>query len=349
MSPPELIRVSLEEALKLLEITDLESLTVEELDKIKRKAKNRWHPDRVSHLNDIIKTERYTENFKKVEASYKRVKLHIEGQEIHKRAGFETTSAPSQSNGSSQENGQYKHPPHKDTRSQESVYSAAFYQQKLKEIWASVKKSNYKQRKERVVLSEGFSLKELLFQDLSDDMPVLAIISLVYGFFLVSLLAIPVFVLFNILQLKPDYFIVAIYAIFALCSVLAFLPLSRFWLPDSVSTFVLAVVNIGLKFYNYLRGEGVQSGIVMAFVYIPELIAKVLKFVIIYPIYWLVGYFLGHLRIGKIEKDIRYYGDAAEWYIDELLVKAPADFSDENLRHIQLIYESLKGVKSKMA
>lgn len=346
MSPPKIIKVSLNEAIKLLEITDIESLSVDELKKIIKKAKNRWHPDRVSHLNDIRKTERYTENFKKVDGAYETLKTYIEGQEIFEGSGFSEKSSTQHTTSESINRQQAKPKPQANKAAQESVYSAAYYQSKLAGIWDVVKKKKYKARQENVVLSEGFSLKELLFQDLSDDLPVLSIISLVYGYALLALLSIPVLIISNFIQFKLEYILVAAFLIFGLCSIVAFLPLSRFWLPDRVSSFVLGVVNIGLNFYNYLRNGGVENGLVMAFVYIPELFAKVIKFLIIYPIYWIVGCFFGHLRVGKIEKNIKYYGDAAEWYVDELLAKKPSDFSAENLEHINIIYDSLKSVKS---
>ena len=59
--------LTFDQAIEILEITDISKISVEDIPQIEKKTQKRWHPDRVAHLNDVKETEKYTKNFQNIE------------------------------------------------------------------------------------------------------------------------------------------------------------------------------------------------------------------------------------------------------------------------------------------
>lgn len=61
--------LTLEEALDILEINNVDGLTEYDIEKYRKKAYVRWHPDKVAHTRDRKKIELYTAKSQLIEPS----------------------------------------------------------------------------------------------------------------------------------------------------------------------------------------------------------------------------------------------------------------------------------------
>jgi hypothetical protein len=324
-------QLTLQESLKLLEIINLDRIKEEDLIHIRRKAQKRWHPDTIAYTKPPPETvKRYERNFALIDVAVAIVGAYLKGN-LHP-----TTQSP--------KNYKTTHsvPPEEIIRQ-----NASTMQETLRSHWNKIKKIRYKFYEETVILSEGFRLKDLLKQDLRDNVPVICIVSLLSGaiFFLI------IMTLLAFLTDESPFVMSSVYGIWgiqALSCVVGFLPLSRFWLPIKVSNFIAFFINLGIFFQLGVAKLTPRCGCLLM-IAIPMLItiylAYIVKWVVLLPLYGLSGFILGDHRIGKIEKKKRYYAGLADWYIEELINGNPGKFTAQQLFDLSHLYSELKDVK----
>lgn len=331
MTPEE--RITLDEAVAILEITDLDAVTEDQLQKIRRKAQARWHPDKILHTNPSEETlERYQRNFRLVEQAIALVRAYLQG-DVHGDAyadSYEEERARS-----------YEEPQDVIRR------NAAQMQAELREVWERVKQTAYKMHEEVVTVAHGLRFADMLRADLADRLPLLCMISFVFFFFTATVAMMAGALLFGMAKMGPDVpltlgglaIIVQLLACF-----LIFLPMSRFWLPEPIANAALFAVNLGLGIQAFIvRREwhekhswiGIPLGLL-------SLIALGLFWVVIAPLYLLAAALLGDRGFKDTTASTRFYAGLADWYIETLMIKDPAQMTDDELFDLSGIWGQLK-------
>lgn len=309
--------LTFDQVIEFLEITDISKIKIEDLSQLEKKSKKRWHPDKVSHLHDPMLTQEYTEKFQQIEIACQIIRSYLNG----------TYQAGANFSGS-----------HQTFEEPEEVIrkNAPDIQQTLKNMWAKVKEKKHKMTTREVFLSDGFKLRDLLTEDFKEDLAMLSVISFFYGLIILGILAAIAGAINPILGS-----IVAIaWLLQALACVLGFLPLSRFWLPGVVSDIMIKFINFGLSIYNWAEEQIQNSDKVwlVLLVRIPVLFAKLVKYLLLFPIYEIAKAITGNKVVGVVKQNVNYYADAAEWYIEELLAKNPGEMTGEELLHLSYLY-----------
>lgn len=318
--------LTFDQAIEFLEITDISKIKIEDLPQLEKKIKKRWHPDRVSHLHDPIITQEYTEKFQQIEIACKIIMSYLNG---NYHAG-EVFSQPHQS--------AYDEP-------EEIIRkNAPDIQQTLKNVWNIVKEKGYKMTSKEVLLSDGFNLKNLLTEDFKEDLAMLSIISLFYGVIILGILTGIAGGLHPVL----GGIVSIVLLIHVLSCVCGFLPLSRFWLPTQLNNLMIKFINFGLGIYNWAENQVQNSNNVwiILLIRLPVLFAKLIKYIILFPLNEIAKAIIGDKVVGVVKQNINYYADAAEWYIEELINKNPADMTHDELFHLSYLYTELSDVHS---
>ena len=323
------MELTFDKAIELLEITDISKMNIDDIPQLEKKSKKRWHPDKVIHLNDPSITEEYTVKFQQVEFACQIIYSYLKGTY---QAGDAFSFTDKRQTAHEE--------PEEIIRK-----NAPDIQATLKNIWSFVKEKKYKWTIKEVLLSDGFKLKDLLNEDFKEDFAMLSVVSFFYGLILLSILtgiggAISP-VLGNIIGI--------VLIIQALSCFLGFLPLSRFWLPQVVRDFVIRFINFGLGIYNWaeVQGQTSSKSWVVLLIRIPVLFAKLVKYIILFPLYELAKVFVGDKIVGVVKQNVNYYADAAEWYIDELITMNPNEMTSDELFHLSYLNTELGNVKSK--
>ena len=331
MTPEE--QITLDEAVAILEITGLNSIKEDQLQKIRRKAQIRWHPDKILHTKPSEETlARYQRNFRLVDQAISLVQAYIQG-EVHTDAyagDFEEERART-----------YEAPQDVIRR------NASHMQETLLNVWERVKQTGYKMQEEVVTVVQGFRFADMLRADLADRLPLLCIISFVFFLFTATLAMLAGALIFEVAKMDAGIpmtigglaIIVQLFACF-----LIFLPMSRFWLPESVSNAALSAVNLGLGIQAFIIARdwhekhswiGVPLGLL-------SWLALGLFWLIIFPLYSLVAILLGDKGFKDTTATTRYFAGAAEWYIEELMSKDPATLTDDELFDLSRVWGELK-------
>ena len=73
------MEITFDQAIELLEITDISKIKVEDIPQLEKKMKKRWHPDKVAHLQDPAITQEYTVKFQQVETACQMVYSYLQG------------------------------------------------------------------------------------------------------------------------------------------------------------------------------------------------------------------------------------------------------------------------------
>ncbi len=318
------MELTFDRAIELLEITDIKSVNAGDLPGILKKARRRWHPDRVAHQRDPALTSSHTEAFQMLEPAGQMIEQYLSGAY---QAGDAFTAASSM-----------------DDREVSDVLreNAPDIQTKLKSIWQKVKSTSYKMTTEKVQLSDGFKLRDLLNEDLKDDIALLGMIALVFGgLFMMVATGLSAAVAPPLVMIVGPISIV-----YFLACVLSVAPLSRFWLPSWMSNFMVGCVNFGLKIYRFVAPpeDHPEPGLRNLLVGVPTLFAKVIKWFIIWPLYQIAKMIIGDKVVGVVTQDVRYYAGASDWYVEELLNKPPAEMDEEELLHLSHLYTELMEV-----
>lgn len=308
-------QLTLKEALTLLEISELEKLDGKKLKTVGRRAKFRWHTDRIEHTNPADELRReYENNFVRIDDAIVVVALYL-------KHGFSGESFKTKSGPKPQENSEVivrKNAPHN--------------QSALRDAWPSVQANKFEFNEERIVLTEGISVSAALDEDLKDRVPSLALFALGTGF-LYFLLA-GFLVLFVAVLSEPigTVLVVAWLAAWlahAIACLLFMLPLSRIWLPEKVTDAVIAVVNATLdSSRDWQYGD---DGLGKYAYFALALISAALHWLVVFPIYKIAGLFLQNKVIGRNKVAVRFYAGYAEHYIEQLLETPVQDLTTEQL------------------
>lgn len=319
--------LSFDEAIELLEITDIDKIKVEDIPQLEKKIKKRWHPDKVTHLNDPVITKEYTEKFQRIEEACQLITSFLNGTY---QAGEAFTSTSQRT---------YEEP-------EEIIRkNAPDLQQTLRNLWATIKEKKYKREEKEVTLSDGFKLRDMLTEDFKEDIAMLSIVSLFYGIISLGLFAL----IAGAINPTLGIIVQIIAGLQVLSCILGFLPLSRFWLPPIIQDIMFRFINFGLGVYNWAEEQGQNSDKiwVVLLVRIPVLFAKLVKYIILFPLYELAKAIVGDKIVGVVKRKVDYYADAADWYIEELINTNPNDMSGEELFHLSHLYSELSDVKAK--
>jgi len=316
--------ITFDQAVEILEISDLSKIRIEDLPSIEKRAKKRWHPDKISHLKDEGQINKYTQNFQKVKNACEVIYSYLKGT-FH--AGEKVTD---------RETTAHQQPEEIIRR------NAADIQSTLKSLWNLIKEKKYKLSVEEVVLSDGFKLHDLLQQDFKEDIAVLSIISFFYGSFFMGILT----AIGTAISPIIGTLIGIVWLLQMLSCILGFLPLSRFWLPEQLQDIMIKLINFGLKIY-YFAFEQSQHGnnFVALLVVLPELFAKSVKYIVLLPLYKLAEIFVGDKVLGMVKTKVSYFAGIADWYAEELLNNSPNNFSGEQLFDLSRMYSELSDVK----
>lgn len=331
MTPEE--HITLDEAVAILEITDLDAVTEDQLQKIRRKAQVRWHPDKILHTKPSEETlARYQRNFRLIDHAISVVQAYIKG-EVHGDAyadDFEEERART-----------YEAPQDVIRR------NAARMQEGLRDVWERVKQTGYKMHEEVVTVARGLRFADMLRADLADRLPLLCMVSFVFFLFTATAGMMVGGIVFSIAEIDPGipmYFggLAIIAQLF--CCFLIFLPMSRFWLPEPISNAALFGVNLGLGIRDFIAKRelhekhswiGVPLGLL-------SLLASGLFWVVIAPLYLLAAALLGDRGFKDAKATTRYFAGLADWYIENLMSKNPAEMTDDELFDLSGIWGELK-------
>ena len=71
--------LTFDKAIELLEISNISRISINEILELKRRARKRWHPDKVAHLKDPEITKEYTLKFQQIEDACQLVSAYING------------------------------------------------------------------------------------------------------------------------------------------------------------------------------------------------------------------------------------------------------------------------------
>jgi hypothetical protein len=323
------MELTFDEAIELLEITNIEKVKAGDLPQLEKRIKKRWHPDKVQHLNDPVITKEYTEKFQKIEMACQLIHSFLSGT-YHAGESFA-------------QSGSRVHEEPEDVIRQ----NAPEMQEVLEGVWDTIKGKKYKWSEKEVQLSDGFRLRYILNEDFKEDIAMLSVISFFYGIISLGLLM----VIANLMSPALGTIVGIIWVLQALSCVIGFLPLSRFWLPKPIQPALFAFINFGLGVYNWAEREGQNSSRpwVLLLVRIPVLFAKLIKYLILFPLYELTKAIVGEKVVGVVKRKVNYYAEAADWYIEELMHKDPLIMTSDELFHLSYIYSELSDVKQKAA
>jgi hypothetical protein len=323
---PPIMSLTFDEAIELLEITNIEKLKIEDIPQLEKKMKKRWHPDKVIHLNKPEITKEYTEKFQKIEEACQLIISFLNGT-YHAGEAFTQTNKTV-----------YEEPEEVIRRNAPGI------QETLRNLWATIKEKKYKWEEKEVTLSDGFKLKDLLREDFKEDIAMLSVVSFFYGIVGLGLLTL----IASWINPTLEIFVGIIWGLQTLSCILGFLPLSRFWLHEQIQNVMLWFINFGLKIFNWADRESQTAAWwVQLLVAIPVLFAGLIKYVILFPFYELAKAIVGHKIVGVVKRKINYYADAADWYIDNLLMKNPHEMTKDELFHLSHLYSELSDIKSK--
>ena len=323
------MELTFDQAIELLEITDISKIKVEDIPQLEKKMKKRWHPDRVAHLQDPAITQEYTVKFQQIETACQMVYSYLQGTYQAGEAFTQTSSKVHEE-------------PEEVIRK-----NAPDIQTTLKDLWNLIKEKKYKWTVKEVLLSDGFKLKDLLAEDFKEDIAMLSVVSFFYGLVILGLLAAIASAISPVLGGIVGF----IWVLQALSCVLGFAPLSRFWIKNQqVQDIMFKFINFGLGIYNWAEEQGQTStkAWVVLLIRLPVIFAKIIKYIIMLPLYELAKLFVGDKVVGIVKQNVNYYADVAEWYVDELISKNPNDMSSEELFHLSYLYIELSDIKSKI-
>lgn len=311
--------MTLDEAIELLEITeDIDKITEKDLNNKRRRAMGRWHPDLVATANDETKA-RYERNFKNVEPAVQliyqyRTGTYFAGQDFEK--GNAATGAHSRQQEA-------------DMRSNARQWVAG-----IQKVWQQIKNSGWAMTVRDTILSDGFRLRDVLRQDIKDDVMALSVTSLFYGFYGFIAFCIPGIFLPYILFITLPVFV-----IHSLLCMLLILPLSRIWMSGWLTDAAIFSCNKGLIIGDVIMKTLGRWKFFRALVNWPFYFAKGMTLLIITPLYELAGYLLRDKVVGVKKRCERYLSDYPEFYIEQLLQKDPAQMTWLELRHLSEVHQ----------
>lgn len=311
--------VTLDFAIELLEILNINDVQVENLRSIRKRAFARWHPDRVAHTNNPDLTKQYQENSQLIDQCVALIEDFLKG---NYKAGEK-----------------YNYQDSKQTDPIERLRkNAEELQQKIREVWPQVKVTNYKLEIVEDLISDGYKLGDVLRKDLKDEVQRLSFISM-FDFALISLIPFALFIHLGIGFVYGLFWILQI-----ISCIIIFLPLSRIWLGRSVQFFTW-FVKIGLTIGDHVNEFLGNIPWIQIVFGIPRIFASLLYF-IMYPLYFLAIAIIGDRVVGKITRKNKFYAGIQDWYIEDLLNRKIDNLDDNELNHIAHLYNELLEVRT---
>jgi hypothetical protein len=318
--------MNLDKALDILEVNNPSEIKIDDLKAIGRRAKKRWHPDTIAGLNPSAeKIKEYEENFKLVDEAIFVLETFINGTYHNPQSAFKGKEKPPQ-------------------KSSEEVLreEAPAMQTTLKSIFEQVKKQKFMYSEVEVVLSEGDKVKDLMSDDLKQDIPFWAVLSYFYSGYIGFILLVVGFFLGMITGETTQNIIsiiIVLYAVFqALVCFLSILPMSRFWLPEKLVEIMRSVLIFNTNlFSNFLF----RVGSIWHFLYaIPRFFARIF-FVFVYVLYQPFILIFGNRVVRRVVKKQAYYANYADWYIETLIHSKSTDLTTEELFDLGEIHKNL--------
>lgn len=322
--------ITLERALDILEINDITSIGIADLPKLEKRAKKRWHPDTIAASKPSQETiDKYEKNFKEIKEAVSVIQAFLNGEyKTGEKVKYDTAD--------------YKEP-------EEIIReNASSIQEELKDIWPFVKEKGYKKTIEEVVVSPGDRLRDLLNEDFKDHTSFFSLASFFFSTFLFLILFL-ISMLFRETQFGKvfSFLLYLWYGLQTVACILGLLPLSRFWLPQSVSRVMVGMINFGMGIYHWYEDELSEKWYFQLLFNIPILVAKTAEYVILYPVYELAKVFFGDHIVRRIVKKQNYYAGGADWYIESLIQKDPEEMTKDELYHLSYMHREFSDVKSK--
>ncbi|WP_337043801.1 J domain-containing protein [Emticicia sp. 17c] len=324
--------INLDKALDILEVNNPSEVKPEDLKAIAKKAKRRWHPDTIAGMQPSAeKVQEYEENFKLIDEAIAVLQSFMNGSYHNPQSA-------------------YKGQPKQAQKSSEEILweQVPEMQATLRSVFEEVKKRKFMYTEETVVLSEGDTIKDLMNEDLKQEVPYYAVVSYFFsGYIGFILLLAGLFIGFvggptvqNIVT-----FALFVYALFQTLVCLALiLPMSRFWLPPAVSDLMVKVTNFNINFFNNFV---YRVGSVWHFIFgFPKLLARIF-YVVVFVLYQPFILIFGHRVVRRVEKKQAYYANFADWYIQELIHLNRAEFTNDQLFHLGEMYTYLSRVKEQ--
>lgn len=316
MSGDDVLGLSHEDAIRVLEVTDYSSLSVHDLDGLRKRAMGRWHPDRIARGNsDSEQIAEYQANFVMIEPAVELLRRLLTGEE---------DVAPRKES----HNGRVK--PEEAVRKH-----ANGNQERLRRAWVDKKGQSEFFEEENVVIFEGISVAEALKSDLDDDMPATAVLSFAAGqaFMIVAMIGflIPGIIL-SIIGLDWVVSLIVgisfiIWAAHGISCLIALAPLSRLWMPEQV-------IQIAGKFVDWPIGWVLEWGESL-YAALAQIVLGLVSFLVqnlvVRPVYWVASQIWSEKRLFRAEEKIRYYDGLSEAYIDRLSEKDTLEMNLEEL------------------
>ena len=290
--------ITFDKAIEILEITDIDDLTPKSLKRYVKTAKKRWHPDTILHQDDSEVAEKFTQNFQLIEPAANLLNAYLKG-DYHVGEKFKQKQ---------------------ETMSKEPFEvireNASEIQSKLKNLWDRIQEKKHKHTVEEVVLSDGFVLKDLLNDDFKEDIAMLSIISFFSYNNTFGILTLIIAIINPTIGLIGGLFWLT-YAIFCF---LAFIPLSRFWMSEKLLPVMYWFIEFGIGIYNWMSQTFPRSLAIQLFLRIIKLFAQLVKYLVLFPLYELAKLAVGTKVVGIVKEKANYYANAADWYIEDLLL-----------------------------
>jgi hypothetical protein len=313
--------MTLDEAIEILEITeDIDTISVDKLQEKRKRAMTRWHPDKVQ---DPIVKERYERQFKKIDQA---VELIYEYRTSNRYAGQTFTDPKAEAFSSKRE---------ESLRAEAPAWKA-----QIEKVWAAIKSAGWNMTIKERVLSDGFKLKDVLDQDVKDDIMAYAVSSFVYGIYAFIMTLIPALFFPMLLVITVPVLLVHT----ALCF-LMMLPLSRLWMPSWLNTAAWFACDKGLAVGDFIMRSLGGFRLFRVLVNWPYYFSKGTTLLVVRPIYSAIGHFLRDKVVGLKTTVERYFIDYPEHYVDQLLGKDTAQLSKQELQYLSRIYEACLAYK----
>jgi hypothetical protein len=312
-------------AIELLEVTDINQVNVEDVQKLVKKAKRRWHPDTISHQKDEEVIQEYTHKFQEVEKAGELLLSYLKG-EYNAGEAFKPESTW-------------------DNREPEDIIreNATELQSDLEIFFEKAKENRFKWHQEEVLLSDGFVLADLIQGDYDDDIVSKAIVSLSYGGLVILLTT----ALLGIWVEAISWIGMSVLFFHVTACLLAALPLSRIWMNEQVTDIVLQFVNFGLNVQMFFLNSTRNShAIIQLIVTSPFLFSRVVKYIILLPLTVIAKAIVRDKVVGVVTETVDYYAGAADWYINKLIQTTPSVLETDDLYNLSYLHGQLKGVQA---
>lgn len=312
--------ITFEQAVELLGIVDISTVRVEDLRSLERRARARWHPDRIVSRGKTEDVARYTQKFQDIDRAIELVRQFLDG---------------SLAAGARSRNGADSVRPPEEVIRQ----NAPAILERLRSIWPRVRSGRYKWSQETVHLSDGFRLRDLIDHDWNDDIAAQSLISFAYGAAIFGASSAIAMAVSPVLGVLASLFCL----VQAASCMLGVLPLSRYWLSEQLQRPMLWFVNLGFGMYQWSERESRGSDKVWLhfLIHSPLVLATVAKYLVIWPAYALAKAIAGDRVVGIVTKAVDYYGGFAEWYIERLLSKDPGALSVDELIDLGRLYSAI--------